>query len=218
MKRKEREHLKEDPFQVFIEKAIELLRKYKKEIYIGLIAAVTLIVIVLVVLFFRSTSISSENRLYSEALSIKESQTLTLDQKIEKLNRLKNKKGISSSIKLLVAALYYEKGDAAKAKEVLDTFRGSKFKLINDHKSLLEADILSSLDKKSEAADLLNRVYADAESTVAKDYLLLKLARLQAGTGQTGTAITNLKKIAEEFPQSPYNRDANELLKKLEQK
>ena len=218
MKRKEREHLKEDPFQVFIEKAIELLRKYKKEIYIGLIAAVTLIVIVLVVLFFRSTSISSENRLYSEALSIKESQTLTLDQKIEKLNRLKNKKGISSSIKLLVAALYYEKGDAAKAKEVLDTFRGSKFKLINDHKSLLEADILSSLDKKKEAADLLNRVYADAESTVAKDYLLLKLARLQAGTGQTGTAITNLKKIAEEFPQSPYNRDANELLKKLEQK
>lgn len=57
MKRKEREHLKEDPFQVFIEKVIDLLRKYKKQIYVGLTAVVTVIVILLVVLFFRSTSV-----------------------------------------------------------------------------------------------------------------------------------------------------------------
>lgn len=216
MKRKEREHLKEDPFQIFIEKVINLLKKYKKEIYIGLIGAAAVIIIIVLLLFLKFSSISSENRLYSEALNIKDSAALTVDQKIEKLNQLKSKKGISSSIRLMTAALYFEKGEAGKAKEVLDKFNGSNYRLINDQKKLLEADVLSALNKKKEAADLLNRLFLDPESPVAKDFILLKMARIQARSGQTGTAITNLKKIGEDFPQSPYRRDAQTLLAQLE--
>jgi len=218
MKRKEREHLKEDPFQIFIEKVLNLLTKYKKEISIGIIGVAAVIIIMTLALFLKSTSISGENELYNEALSIKESKTLTVDRKIEELNQLKNKKGISASITLMTAALCFEKGDMEKAKEALDTFKGSKHKLINEQKTLLEAEVLSSLDKKTEAVDLLNRVYLDPESKIAKDFVLLKMARIQVRSGQTGTAVTNLKKIGDEFPQSPYARDAKTLLSKLENK
>ncbi len=218
MKRKEREHLKEDPFKIFIGKVLNIVKKYRKEILIGLIGAAVIIIIVSLALFLKSTSISGENQLYSEALSIKESETLTVDRKIEKLSQLENKKGVSASITLMTAALCFEKGDVKKAKEVLDTFKGSKYKLINEQKILLEAEVLSGLDKKTEAVDLLNRVYLDPDSNIAKDFLLLKMARIQARTGQTGSAVTNLKKIGDEFPQSPYARDAGTLLSKLENK
>lgn len=216
MKRKERAHLKEDPFQVFIEKVLSLLKKYKKEIYIGVIGIAAVIIIITLAMFLKSTSISGDNELYSAALSIKESETLSVDQKLEQLGQLKSKKGVSASIRLITAALYFEKGDIEKAKEELDSFKGSKHKLINDQKKLLEADVLSSLGKKTEAADLLNRVYTDKESVIAKDFLLLKIARLQSKTGQTNTAVTNLKKIEDEFPRSPYARDAKALLSQLE--
>ncbi len=216
MKRKERAHLKEDPFQIFIEKVLGVMRKYKHEIVIGLSVAVVLFMTLVVTLLIKSGSVSKDNRLYSEALSIKESEALTIDQKIEKLYQLKNKKGISSSIKLAIAALYFEKGDLSKAKEVLDTFKGSKFRLINDQQTLLEADILNASGRGKEAVDLLFKMFSDPETKISKDYILLKMARFQARTGQTGTAITNLKKIEEEFPQSPYSPEVNILLAQLE--
>ena len=216
MKRKEREHLKEDPFQIFIEKVLNLFKKYRSEIIIGLAGAAAVIIIVVLIFFLKSSSISSENKLYSEALSIKESETLTIDQKIEQLSQIEIKKGISASITLMTASLCFEKGDIKKAGEVLDTYEDSKYKLINEQKNLLEAEVLSSLGKKTEAVDLLNRVYLDPESKIAKDFVLLKLARIQASSGQTSTAVTNLRKIGDEFPQSPYAGDAKKLLLRLE--
>ena len=218
MKRKEREHLKEDPFQIFIEKTIGILRKYKKVIYMGFVAAGAIAAIVLAVLFLQSSSVSSENRLYSEALKIQSSETLSLDQKIEKLSQLDNKKGISSSIKLSLAALYFVKGDMEKAKEVLDQFPGSKFKMINDKKKLLEAEILNASGKGKEALDQLYKLFSDPKSEIAKDFILLKMAQIQEKAEQFDTATANLEKITGDYPQSLYSRDAQELLSKIKNK
>jgi outer membrane protein assembly factor BamD (BamD/ComL family) len=218
MKRKEREHLKEDPFKIFIEKLIGMLRKYKKVIYMGFAAAGAIAAIVLVVLFLQSSSVSRENRLYSEALKIQNSETLSLDQKIEELSQLDNKKGISSSIKLSLAALYFEKGDMEKAKEVLDQFPSSKFKLINDKKKLLEAEMLNASGKGKEALDQLYKLFSDPKSEIAKDYILLKMARIQEKAEQFDTATANLEKITEDYPQSLYSRDAQALLSKIKNK
>lgn len=218
MKRKEREHLKEDPFQIFIEKTIEMLRKYKKLISQGFAAAAAIAVIVLVVLFLQSGSVSRENRFYSEALKIQSSEILSLDQKIEKLSQLDNTKGITSSIKLSLAALYFEKGDMGKAKEVLDQFQGSKFKLINDKKKLLEAEMLNASGKGKEALDQLYKLFSDPKSEIAKDFILLKMARIQEKAGQLDTATANLEKITEDYPQSLYSRDAQALLSKIKNK
>lgn len=216
MKRKERAHLKEDPLQVFVQKVLNVLKKYKHEIYIGLSVIGILLVILVLTLVIKSGAVSKENRLYSQALDIKQSDTLTSDQKIERLSQLKSKKGISSAIKLFTAALYFEKGEIQKAGELLKTFKGSKFRVIDDQKKLLDADILDASGKKKEAEDLLFKMYSDPKTAIAKDYILLKMARLQVRTGQTKSAITNLKKIGEEFPFSSYSREADLLLAQLE--
>lgn len=218
MKRKEREHLKEDPFQVFIQNVLSTLRKYKKDILMGVAAAGAIIVVILVISFFRAGSVAGENRLYLEAKTIQESDTLTLEQKIEKLEQLDHKKGISASIQLSLAALHFQAGDLKKAKEVLDKFPGSKFKLINDKKKLLDTEILAASGKGKEALDQLYKMYSDPKSEIAKDFLLLKMAQIQAKAEQEDTAIANLKKISDDFPQSPYRRDAQVLLTELENK
>ncbi len=218
MKKKERVHLKEDPFQIFIEKVLAAIRTYKSEIFIGVSAAAAIVIIILLVSFLRSGSISSENQLYAEALAIQNSDTLTPDQKIEKLNQLDTKSGISSSIKLSLAALHFEKGEINKAKEVLDQFPDSKYKLINDKKKLLEAEVLNASGKGKEALDILYTLFSDPEAEIGKDFILFKMARIQVKAEQLETAAANLKKITEDYPQSLYSRDAQALLTEIENK
>lgn len=214
MKKKERAHLKEDPFQVFIQKVLDILGKYKREIVIGLAAGAAIVLIILVVVFIKSGSVASENRLYAEALSIKNNDDLGVDQKIEQLSKLDSKSGISSSSKLFLAALYFEKGDLEKSKEVLDDLSSSS-KLIDGEKELLEAEILNASDKQQEALGLLNKLLADPKSEVAKDYVLLRMAKIQVKTGQNETAVTNLNKLVDDYPQSYYSYEAKALLSKL---
>jgi len=216
MKRKEREHLKEDPFQQFIQKALAFLKQYRKLIYIsaGVIAAVAIFITATLVI--QLLSVGSDNRLYAEALEIKNDGTLSVDQKIEKLSQLPGKSGISASIKLFLASLYFEKGDLEKSKEALAGFPGSRYKLINDQKILLEADILISSNKTNEALELLNKLVSSPQAEVAKDFILLKMARIQVGMDQGEAAVNNLKKIIDEYPQSFYSYEARNLLKELE--
>lgn len=218
MKRKEREHLKEDPFQVFIANALEVLRKYKKFIFIGIAAAVAIIIVIALAAIIQYYSISAENQLYTEAVGIKNNKSLSIDQKIEQLGQLESKSGISASIKLLLASLYFEKGDLVKSKEILNSLPTNKIKLLNDQKTFLLSSILLSSEKMQEALDLLNQLLADPKSEIAKDFILLKMARIQVKTEQTETAVANLNKIIDEYPQSAYSYEARNLLKELEEK
>lgn len=216
MKRKEREHLKEDPFRQFIQKVLAFLKQYQKLIYIGIgvVVAAGIIIAALVVIQF--LSVGSENRLYAEALNIKNDGTLNVEQKIEKLSQFPSKSGISAAVKLFLASLYFEKGDLEKSKEALEGFSSSKYKLINDQKMLLEANILIASDKTKEALELLNKLVSSPQSEVAKDFILLKMARIQVRMDQEEAAINNLKKITDEYPQSFYSYEARNLLNELE--
>jgi predicted negative regulator of RcsB-dependent stress response len=218
MKKSERDHLKEDPFQLFIHSAVEILGKYKKEIFIGLAAIAAVIIIVAAGMFIHSSSVASENRLYSEALNIKNDAKMSLDEKIEKLGAMDTKSGISAAVKLFLASLYFEKGEFDKAAEALEGFSRSSIPMINAQKKLLDANILISSDKYQEALELLNQLISDPEAGIAKDYILLKMARVQVKTGQVETAINNLNKLIEEHPQSNYSYEARTLLGELEDK
>jgi len=218
MKKKEREHLKEDPFQLFIQKILDILQQFKKEILFGVTAVAVIIVVIVVISFLKAGSVTTENKLFSEALEIQKSESLTLDQKIEQLTQLENKSGISSSISLSLAALYFEKGDMQKAKEVLDNSPTGKFRLIIDKKKLLEAEIANASGKDKEALDMLYKLFSDPNAQIAKDYVLLRMARIQVKVKEIDTAIANLKKLTEDYPQSYYSRNARDLLNEIEKK
>lgn len=216
MKKQEREHLKADPFQEFIEKALEMLKKLKKPILAGVSVIAAIIIITLIITFFRHNSIKNDNKLYADALMVQQSATLTLDQKIQKLEGLEVKSGVSSSIKLTLASLYFEKGDLQKAKETLDKFPGSSYRLIEDKKSLLDAEISLASGKGKEAVDKLSSLAANPDCQLSKDFMLFRLAQMQAKTQQNTQAVNNLKKLKEEYPQSAYRTEAQSLLEKLE--
>jgi len=218
MKKKEREHLKEDPFQLFIQKILDILQQFKKEILFAVTAVAVIIVVIVVISFLKAGSVTTENKLFSEALEIQKSESLTLDQKIEQLTQLENKSGISSSISLSLAALYFEKGDLQKAKEVLDNSPTGKFRLIIDKKKLLEAEIAHASGKDKEALDMLYKLFSDPKAQIAKDYVLLRMARIQVKVKEIDTAIANLKKLTEDYPQSYYSRNAQALLNEIEKK
>lgn len=217
MKRKEKEHLKEDPFQLFISKLIDIIKKFRREILIVTGIAAVLVIIILLILFLKNLSSASENTIFSQALKIKNSPNLSIDQKIEQLNSLENRKGLSSAVKLYIAALYFSKGDAVKAKETLDQFKPGNIKLINEKKELLDTEILISDNKEIEALSILHKIFSDSKSEISKDFLLLKIAGIQIRTNQNTAAAENLNKIINEFQESIYAREAQTLLNAIKQ-
>lgn len=215
MKRKEREHLKEDPFVNFVENALAVLKKYKKKIYLGVCILLALIVLLVLVNLLRSGAVSGENELYTEALQIRESGTMTMEEKIAKLEALNQKSGISSVSQLFIATLYFENKNLERAQETLKNFENSRFKLINDKKKLLEAEILFARGKGNEALKLLFELFSDRETQVAKDYLLLRMAHVKIKLNQTKGAISDLNTLVNEYPQSYYAAEAKSLLEEL---
>ncbi len=214
MKRKEREHLKEDPFQNFIQLVIEKFNDFKREISIVLGVLVIIGVAIIAILLIRSGSVSKDNQNFASALDIWNSSTLTSDQKIENLSSLKADKGISSAITFYLASLHFEKEDYLKAKEVLSTYKGSS-KLLDDQKKLLDAELLISLKEGKKGMDILHQLLSDNKSEITKDFLLLKIAKIYLRDGLDKSAKDNLNRLVNEFPQSIYQQEARTLLSGL---
>ncbi|MCK5004349.1 MAG: hypothetical protein KAS21_04640 [Candidatus Aminicenantes bacterium] len=214
MKRKEREHLKEDPFANFIQAVIEKFNDFKREILIVLGVMVIIVVVIIAVLLLRSGSVAKDNQNFASALDIWNSTTLTSDQKIEELSSLKTGKGISSAITFYLASLYFEKEDYLKAKEVLSGYKGSR-KLLDDQKKLLDAELFISLKEGKKGLDILHQLLSDTKSEITKDFLLLKIAKINIKDGLDKSAKDNLNRLINEFPQSIYQREARALLSEL---
>lgn len=216
MKRKEREHLKEDPFINFVEKVIEVFKKFKKVIFIGMGVFFTFVLVVVIIIYFKSASVSNENELYAKAFSIKSSEILSSGEKLTKLKQLESGRGISSVIDLFIASIYFEESEFKTAKNIIDESTESRIKLVNDEKILLEAEILNAMKKRKEAINLFNKLLSDKELEISKDFILLKIARVQLKSGKKGSAISNLKNLIYDFPQSFYYNEAKALLSEIE--
>lgn len=216
MKKKERARLKADPFINFIEKTLDTLKKFKKEILIGLSACVAIIALVLIFMFLKSRSASQENQLYARALEIKNSPTLSLQQKISSLSEIKPRKGISAVINVFLATLHFENGDYQKATETIKDSPTSQIKLVNDQKTYLEAEILNATSKEREAIDIMNKILSDGKSEIPKDFILYWIAKIQIKSGQKKSAVATLERLTSEFPQSYYSGEADTLLQSLQ--
>jgi hypothetical protein len=56
---------------------------------------------------------------------------------------------------------------------------------------------------------------SDSKCEITKDYILIKIAKIQIRTDQSEAAETNLKKLLNEYPQSYYLNEARSLLEGL---
>jgi len=216
MKRKEKEHLKADPFVHFVEKAITFLKNNRRLFLVGAGIALLLVIALLVVFFFTNLNAAGENKLYASAFSISGNTSMSIDQKITKLQELKFKKGISSVGQLFIAALYFEKGDLPNAEKTLQQYSGSSIAIINDQKKTLEAQVLAAGGKSQEAMNLLNRMLEDKQTQMGKELIILMLAKIQTKSLRQEEAVSSLKRIISEYPNTPSANEAQTLLGAIE--
>ncbi len=215
MKRKERAHLKEDPFQHFISTVLNWIGGNRRKLVSAAVVIASILVVIAVVTLVRSHSYSRENRRYSEALQIRNDNTLSVDEKIKKLSELKAGRGLSAAAQLFLSGLYIEQGRTAEALEMMDDISSSHLDIINDQKTLLEAQVLSAMDREREALDLFNQLLTDTDTEVAKDYVLLLMARTQYKARQLDMARQTLARLLEEYPLSAFISQARQLQAEL---
>jgi len=216
MKRKEKEHLKADPFVNFVEKTIIFFKNNRHLILAGAGIALLLVIALLAVFFFTNLSAASESKLYANIFSIRSNTNMSIDQKIAKLQEFKFKKGISSAGQLFIAALYYEKGDLPNAEKTLQHYSGSNIPIINDQKKTLEAQVLASGGKNQEAIDLLKRMLEDKQTQMDKELIIMMLAKIQTKSLRQEEAVSSLKRIISEYPNTPSANEAQTLLSTIE--
>jgi predicted negative regulator of RcsB-dependent stress response len=216
MKRKEKEHLKADPFVHFFEKTLAFYKHHRQRIFMGAGAVVLVAVILLAVFLFRNLSSTGENKVYAEAFRIQTATDMSVDQKIAKLREVKFKNGISAAGRLFLAALLYEKGDLAKAEAELAAMPKSRVAMVNDEKHTLHAQVLAAGGKTAEAEAVLDRMLTDKKTAMAKELILLQLARMRIKNQRNEEAAAALKRILSEYPDTPSANEAQNLLSTLE--
>ncbi len=218
MKRKEKEHLKADPFVHFFETALALFKKNRKTLLLAGGLALLVAIVMLAVFLFQNLGSAAENNLYAEAFRIRTSETMSVDQKLARLQEMKFKKGISASGHLFIAALHCEKGDVPKAEAALARMPKSRVPIVNDEKHVLYAQVLAAGGKPKEAEAVLNRMLTDKKTATAKDQILLELAKLQVKDKRNAEAAATLKRIQSEYPNTSGAMEAQSLLATLEGK
>jgi len=216
MRKKEKEHLKADPFVHFAEKSIAFFKNNRRRILAGAGIAVLVALILLAVLLYRNLSSSSENKTYAQAFRIRTDDKLSPDQKISRLQAMKFNRGISAAGELFIAALHYEKGDLAKAEAVLAAMPKSRVAALNDEKHALFAQVLAAGGKTKEAESVLNRMLTDKKTAMAREAVLLQLAKLQIKGRRNDEAAATLKRILSEHANTPGAMEAQSLLATLE--
>ena len=216
MKKKEKAHLKADPFVHFFEKTFAFVKNNRRPILLGTGVVLLIVLTLLAVFLFRNLSSSGENKLYAEAFRVRRDAKMTVEQKIAGLQGMKFRNGISASGRLFLAALLYEKGDLAKAESVLLAMPRSRIALLNDEKHVLHAQVLAAGGKGTEAEAVLNRMLTDKQTVMAKEIVLLQLAKMQLKDKRNAEAAVALKRILSEYGGTPGAMEAQNLLATVE--
>ncbi len=216
MKKKEKDHLKADPFVHFFETTFTFFKNNRRSIFMGAGALALVVLILLAALLFRNLSSAGENKLYNQAFRIQADQKLTVDQKIAQLREMKFKNGISASGRLFLAALCFEKGDLPGAEAALAAMPTSRVALLNDEKRLLRSQVLAAGGKTADAEAVLTQMLADKKTVVAREDVLLQLAKLQIKGGRSEEAAATLKRVLSEHANTPGAMEAQSLLATLE--
>jgi len=216
MKKKEKDHLRADPFVHFFESSYAFFKRNRRVILQAAGIAALVIIALVALFFFRNLSAAGENRLYAEAFRVRTAANMTLDQKIAKLQGMEFRKGISAAGRLFLAALEYEKGDLQKAEAALAAMPSSRIALINDQKQTLYAQVLAAGGRTAEAESALNRMLTDKKTALAKELVLLQLADLQIKGKRNDEAASTLKRILSEYPDTPSAVQARTRLSAIE--
>lgn len=219
MKRSEKEHLKEDPFKIFITNAIETIKESKKIFITGLLILIVLIITVLAFLHFKSEAEKKDNKTFNKIVKIMDSKK-TVDEKISELKKLDTDSGINAISKIDIASLYFMKQDYKNALDTLNSMSTS-ISILKEKKMFLKSQVLNALKKNKEALNILTVLSNKSKLEIPKDAVLYSLAKAQISLNKKKEAVKTLKKLIKEYPNSLHvnkyaGGKANKMLRNLD--
>ncbi len=92
----------------------------------------------------------------------------------------------------------------------------SRVAMLNDEKHPSTAQVLAAGGKPAEAEAVLNRMLTDKKTAMAKELILLQLAKMQIKNQRNEEAAATLKRILSEYANTPSAMEAQNLLPALE--
>jgi predicted negative regulator of RcsB-dependent stress response len=215
MKKVVKKQLKEDEFVSTMNKIVHFFETRTKEIIIGLCVIAFIALLFVGLRFLQAQNFKKESLTLGQMQEIR-STLSTKPENLAKLEQLAGKGKYGRLAYVLLGTYWIEKGDLAKAKDVLAKVGGTP----KDFIYYQAEDLLGKVDTLAKNYDQAIAIYTKLEKDKPKDYtldvILFHKAEALEGKGDKAGALEVYKKLQQDYPQSYFGYDATERVRKLE--
>ena len=215
MKKDVKKQLKEDEFVSTMTKIFHFIETRTHDIIIGLCVLALIAILFVGLRLIQAQNLKRQSQALGQMLELR-STIFTNPDSLAKLEQLQGKGRYGRLPYVLLSTYWVDKGDLAKAKDLLAKVGSSP----RDFIYYQAQDLLGKVDTLSKNYDQAVAVYDKLEKDKAGDYtldvVLFHKAEALEGKGDKQGALTIYKKLQQDYPQSYFGYDAAERVRKLE--
>ncbi len=215
MKKVVKKQLKEDEFVSTVTRIFHFFETRTHEIIIGLCVLAAIALLFVGLRLIQAQNLKRESQQLGQMLELR-STLFTNPDNVAKLEGLQGKGKYGRLPYILLSTYWVEKGDLAKAKDLLAKVGASP----KDYIYYQAQDLLGRVDTLTKDYDQAVAVYDKLEKDKSDDYtldvILFHKAEALEAKGDTQGALTVYKKLQQDYPQSYFGYDAAEKVRKLE--
>lgn len=215
MKKKVKKQLKTDEFANFINRALDFVKSYQKEIMIAGGAIVFVALVFLGVKYVQGVNAKKQSALLGQIIAL-EGELAENPEKLAELEQLCGNGTYGRLACIKVATYAFENGDTNKALNHLDRASAGKKDLIYYQGQDLKAQVLLHQKQYDDAIAIYDQIESENPRSYAMDLVYFNKAKILTEKNEIDQAIELYKKLQEEFPQSYYGYEAARLVLKLE--
>lgn len=217
MKKKVKKQLKTDEFANLMRKLWDFVRDNLREIKIGAIAVLVIVLIFVGVKYIQGIGAQKQSDVLGQVLALEEG----LGENPEKLAELEALGGSGRFARLafIKAATYsFENGNSAKALDLLRKVPSGKKDLVYYQAQDLMGQIYYQEGQYDDALAVFESIERAKPKGYAMDIVLYRKAQVLAARNDIDLAIEMYKQLQADFPGSYYGYEATSEIQKLEEK
>ncbi len=215
MKKDVKKQLKEDEFVSTMTKIMHFVETRTHEIIIGLCVLGFVALLFVGLRFIQAQNVKRASESLGQMLELR-STVAAKPENLAKLEALQGKGKYGRVAYVLLGSYWIEKGDLAKAKDLLAKVGSSP----KDYTYYQAQDLLGKVNTLSREYDQAVAVYEKLEKDKSEvyplDIILFHKAEALEGKNDTSGALAVYKKLQEDYPQSYFGYDAAQRVRKLE--
>ena len=215
MKKEVKKQLKEDEFVSTMTKIVHFIETRTHEIIIGLCVVALIAILFVGLRLIQAQNLKRQSQALGQMLELR-STLFTKPENLAQLEQIQGKGKYGRLPYVLLSTYWIEKGDLAKAKDLLGKVGPSP----RDFIYYQAQDLLGKVNLLGKNYDQAVAVYEKLEKDKAEDYtldvVLFHKAEALEGKGDIKGALAVYKKLQQDYPQSYFGYDAGERVRKLE--